>query len=1042
MKKRLSLLIILLVILNSLSALSREIIYYSDNSLLTSMAESRGIDTSLSPDEIRNRLYAYYNFEKVEMSSETVEEDGEYTLEIVSADSLSSDDHTFTLKGNVIIDFISSSGEKKRLTASTIVIDTEKKIITSLGHSSYVDNSEKAAIKEIEADILTVKWEEGDISITGGTTTTERENSEKKKVNFFTSGERLNYLDEGAIIFDDGYITSNPKNAYSSISASSILILPGQDMFLSNATFNIGRVPIFYLPFFFFPGSKILGNPSFGFSSAKGAFLNTSFELIGTYGKLSDVDESSSFSSLLKSTDSTGTAVREGYYYKESEEELSTLDKFAKDTKSYLVLLVDSYSGGKDATLITKGGVHVGLDGVLNLFDNKLKLNIFTGLATPIDTLSKELRYYGKNSLSFSSWGLNFSIDYPFYSDSTVLYHYGNRLTGFSYGPLMGETSTFPQDYSPSGITSFTRSLKLTYSLPSSIKIPFVSSFSVKNLSVEGNYSLTNSPDKDKRTILTSYSQPTLSLSLSGTVLSLDSSSLKKKADTKTEETKETREETTEKSGETVEKEKEKSILLVEPYVKAAQASTTASSSSSSKFTLSYSITEDLNRAVTNDTSSGEKKSGKNTSTTYTKVSANGNLGKIITISDTYTNSISYTENLDYAKETWTKKTTLNPLNAFSVSIPYLGLTYNLSIKPYNYTEETTESTEKTTEKSTFEFTKDYVKTHSLVFSKTLSTPVGKFSGDITYNLPPIESSITPVLKWSKNSFSSTLSWLFKEDDGTFKKDLLKLILSYSSSYFNLSSTFNYRTNELEEGVETFAPLTYTGTFRVQSKDKKYYLEETLNGDGEIEGFITTAKTSLQLNSVNLTLTRGRNSDYEMENQSFNMTTNIKSASFQLWKGRIYFSFGLDSTLFLNFQEKVRSYLTLTPNIVISVASFLDFKFSFKTQNNKLSSYVIDDKFSLSSAWEDLKRSFDFVSDGRLNTSFIMQNISLEVVHYMDDWNLNAKYTTSFVKGSDSGKTVYKLQPSLSIYLSWNTMPDLKAEENWYQDFSGEWKKK
>ena len=60
------------------------------------------------------------------------------------------------------------------------------------------------------------------------------------------------------MLYDKGYITSNPRDAYSSISASRIAILPGEDMFMSSMFFNIGRVPMFYLPFFFYPGSRIL----------------------------------------------------------------------------------------------------------------------------------------------------------------------------------------------------------------------------------------------------------------------------------------------------------------------------------------------------------------------------------------------------------------------------------------------------------------------------------------------------------------------------------------------------------------------------------------------------------------------------------------------------------------------------------------------------------------------------------------------------------------------------------------------------------------
>ncbi len=1019
-------------LVSSLYCVGVETIYYAPESVLSSMALARGLDTTGSAEEIRKRLYDYYGYEEKDVVEESTSGEEGYTLQINSAESVNSTDSTFTIEGNVVIDFLEKSSEKKTLSASLVIVDIERKIITALGNATYVDSSSSAAIKEIEADILTVSWDEGDIFITDGTTTTERENSEKKKVKFSTSGERLSYLSEGAIVFEEGYITSNPETAYSSISASSILILPGEDMFLSNATFNIGRVPIFYLPFFFFPGSKILGNPSFGFDSIKGAFLNTSFEIFGTYPKISSSDESSSFSSLLKSTDdSKKDKAREGYYYTESDS-LSGIEQFAKSTSSYLVLLFDAYHGGQKATILNKGGVHFGIDSALNFFNNKLKINIYTGIATPLNTDTKKIRYYGDNSLSFSSGGLTLSVKFPYYSDRTVLYHYGNRLTGFSYGPLMGSESQFPKDYSSSGISSFTRSFTLSYSLPSSVRIPFVSSFSLKNLSIEGSYSIPSSTTADSSSILTSYTLPNLSVSLSGNFLDYEF-----KRSTKSAESGKTEEERKEETNENREEIK-KEILLSDPYSSASLKST-ASSTSTSKIKAGYTITEDFKNKV-NNSSTGEKTDGKMESATYTKFSAEGNVRGVVNISNTFTNTMTYAFSNTYTSSTWSKKLTFNPLDTLKVTVPWVGITYNLSLKPFDYTEEETEDGEKNVTTNNFEFTKDFIKTHSIGFSKTITTgSFGAFTGDVTYILPPLDGSVTPSLKWSYSGFSLSLSWLFKKTDSSFNRDVAKLSLSYSSTYFTMSSSLDYQTADISSSAEWYNPFSLSSTLRLQTKNRKYYLEEVISGDGDTDGFITSLKTTLALGDIKGIVTLKRDSSDRLSLESVNLQSSISGKSFQLWKGRIYLSFGLDSQILINNQSIEKSYLTFSPNIVLSCAEFIDIKFSFKTQNNRFTSYYEDGRFSLPLMWKDLLRSIDFAGDGRRNTSFIMQSVSLEVVHYMEDWNLNFKYTTSFIKGIDNHKTVYSLQPSFSVYLSWNTMPDLKAEENWKRDASGKW---
>ena len=241
MKKRLFVLLnLFLFLIFSLSALSLETIYYASSPSLKKMAEARGLDSSLTDDEIRSELYSFYGYESVDITPEaTKEETGEdenksYTLSIRSAENVKSTGDVLTLTGNVVIDFIYNNEAKKTLSSSTIIVDSSTKKLVALGNAKYSDENTDAGIKEINADILTVMWADKDIYITNGTTITERENSEKKKVNFYTSGNKLSYLNEGAIIFDDGYITSNPKTAYSSISAKSILILPGQDMFWLN----------------------------------------------------------------------------------------------------------------------------------------------------------------------------------------------------------------------------------------------------------------------------------------------------------------------------------------------------------------------------------------------------------------------------------------------------------------------------------------------------------------------------------------------------------------------------------------------------------------------------------------------------------------------------------------------------------------------------------------------------------------------------------------------------------------------------------------
>ncbi|MBQ0071256.1 MAG: hypothetical protein KBS81_05285, partial [Spirochaetales bacterium] len=360
MKRLLVLSAILLLCTSVFASIRPEVIYYADRTSLQNMCSMRGLSTSGSDEDLRSALYDYEELDVYtvkESTGEKEEEQGKssYQLEVLNADSLSEENGVLTLAGVVSISIKTNDQEPKNLSASRIVVDGELSKVTALGNVIYRDSDSNAALQEISADVFTILWEKGDIYISGGTTSTERQNVDNDTILFYTSGETLTYLDEGAILYDNGYITSNPKHAYSSISAKKLELLPGQDMFLSQATFNIGRVPVLYLPAFMFPGSRIIGNPNFGFSSTKGAFVNTTFEIFGSYPKFKEQDNSSSFTAILKSGDDESSSVINGYYYGEGE--VSELEKWAVSNGSYLAVMADAYRGdGYYSSIIPDGG--------------------------------------------------------------------------------------------------------------------------------------------------------------------------------------------------------------------------------------------------------------------------------------------------------------------------------------------------------------------------------------------------------------------------------------------------------------------------------------------------------------------------------------------------------------------------------------------------------------------------------------------------------------------------------------------------------------
>ena len=1000
---------------------------FAEGEVLKSIARERGVDTSGSDDEIRSRIFEALGLEEVTLKVEEEEkEESRYTLQINNADNLREVDGTMILEGNVSISFQYGEEKPKTLSSSSLILDTENKKITALGTVVFKDNSKDAAIQEINADVFSLLWEKGDFVISGGTTETERKNSEGESVSFYTTGETLSYSSSGYMLYDEGYITSNPKHAYSSISASRIAILPGEDMFLSSVFFNIGRVPIFYLPFFFYPGSRILGNPVFGFSSNKGAFVNTTFELFGNYPELEEVDESSSFSAILKSTDDQSSFVPKGFYYGAKKDE-DSFSSWVSKTKSHLALLVDSYSGS-NGTSLPKGGLHVALDGAINLFDGKLKIKFLDGIGytSPVKKTNDKFRFYGDNSLELSTWGFNIKASFPFYSDQYVLRDFSSRLTGFSISPLLGEETTLPKD--KSSISSFSRTLSGSWSLPGKYTGFFLSSLNLKNISFKETYNYNSSKDEF---LVSEIVSPSLSFYLSGSLLDLKANTQKDTNAEKTEDKKEDNNETVDP-------------LLGNKYSFTGAETKKETKNSKTYINLGWSFSGDIldNKSY----SAGEEKGSGSSYVFSGKATLNTGVGDYLTVKDTLTPSYSLkkTKSIYSSYETNTRKENISVTNNLSLSIPYIYLTYNLSLKLYTLDDVSEEKVYNSgnvnennkREETPFSWDKSSVKTHELQFSKSFDTTLGKFSGKVSFVLPPLSFAINPSISYAYNIFSSSFSWSFKEVDDNIQpqKSNLKFAINASNISASVESIYNF---ESFTGHFESKKLRLYGSLSLFTDNKKWSIEEKIdyvpeNSVGE-KNWFNYLSTNIKMDAISSSIVFSSIETNKIELERVTIKTDINSKSVQFWKGRVFLSFTLKSSLNYLNREKNRSSFTLEPQIKFSIAEFLDFKLSLITENRNIGSYFVGEKFSLSSLFEDLARSMDFFGDGRNNTSFILRSISMEAIHVMDDWNLNCKYSTEIVKSNVIGGSVYTLQPSLSIFLSWKTMPDLKVEENWRQ---------
>ncbi|EED29707.1 conserved hypothetical protein [Borreliella garinii Far04] len=125
---------------------------------------------------------------------------------------------------------------------------------------------------------------------------------------------------------------------YYSIKASKIWVLPSGDFGFLHAIFYMGRVPVFYIPFFFRPGDSLFFNPSLSLNPRKGFSL---FNTIYLFGNKSSSEDSSFLDFDFNSVYNSGKKpyIRNGYLTYFFAENLAS-----SPSKDYVKLIFDIYA--------------------------------------------------------------------------------------------------------------------------------------------------------------------------------------------------------------------------------------------------------------------------------------------------------------------------------------------------------------------------------------------------------------------------------------------------------------------------------------------------------------------------------------------------------------------------------------------------------------------------------------------------------------------------------------------------------------------------
>ena len=311
----------------------------------------------------------------------------------------------------------------------------------------------------------------------------------------------------GTIAFKSGNLTfCDDENPHWRIKATRIWLLPGGEFAFLNAVLYVGRIPLLYLPAFYYPKDELIFNPSFGYKSRTGYFFNTTTYLYGRKSASSsssssdDDDDKINFFSLMN-TSSMKEQKREGLV-------LHNLDKdFTGDTSHYVKVMADYYENigfmtGIDANVVpgsylTSVIANLELGFSNTVFSNNSTYTPFNALGEKVSDGSNFLgmeapfRYQGNLKLTFAKpFTLNLSM--PIYSDPYFDYDFNNRVESMDWiGYAMnGGKSDDDDDDDVTEVSSFTWSLNGSYKIPlPTVVSPFISNLSISSFSSSVVYS-------------------------------------------------------------------------------------------------------------------------------------------------------------------------------------------------------------------------------------------------------------------------------------------------------------------------------------------------------------------------------------------------------------------------------------------------------------------------------------------------------------------------------------------------------------------------
>lgn len=985
-------------------------------------------------------------------------------------------DEVIRLRGGVSI-LVTEGSSISSIAADEIIYDKGRDTLEARGSVVYEHTTGKKGFQRFEGKALLfdIKKQEG-VFLDGVVT---QDSGKKDGDPFIIHSEITGRDTSSTIAFKKGVLTTcDDEDPHWSIRASRIWLLPGNEIALLNGVFFVGPLPVFYIPFFYYPGDEMIFHPVFGYRNREGYFVQTTTYLRGRKPlPKKGGPEESSFTDFLQG-DVLKEQKREGLFFRNLEED-------AKNANSdYFKIMVDAYSSlgamvGFDGVFTGKGYVrNFSILGSIGF--SKTLYEPTSGISySTYDSLGEEnfnsgyffgkkipFRYRTEMRLSMDKQPFQITASLPLISDPKYKKDFFDRSEDLNWFKLLFDQDELSKNdkvdndessYSWNIAGSIRPTLTSTQPWLQTFSITTISGLLTFNSKTNQNLSAQERLYSPERTFYyPELIRPEIRMTLGGTLYSsrknLVPEKLKPLGTTgKLEnpflEKDEKINEKKEKIDTDEEKDFDERFNRFVPHPSSVVSSTPAIMGN--EFTVTWALDPTFIHEARYDSSewkSTEDIDWNNFSSLFYQFktaarlrgdySYDSNFLKISTalnftgtyqehpwLSDELYNTpekINMINKADYMASTYTVKTTETArLIPFHRDALFKPVSFAWSFSGDILKEKFIGTVEEPKwELEPFKWKKDFVNTHETI--SVLGVSLGAYDQKFTFtnNLPPLHDSYKGSLY---------LSWLFGN-------------MNASSRFF-----------ERETGDETqwiWDPFRIRFSWNIPpgitlSQEYVYDLEEErhtqLNFTAAykyISGYYTLASTiPFEMIEGQGWIQKGVEQEFIPTACGLAFNNSSKPLEIYTWKNRIALQARVASNLKFDLVKLTESSFTFSPIVTFKIYEFLDLSFSSTSSNEVIARYfqgfldLPDTIPGETNIFTDLLNSINFFdTNARKGSGFKLKSLNFDLTHYLHDWTMNLRTSLKPEVKKTGNRYRYEFIPIITFVVQWKPVSDIKTK--------------